>query len=87
MTFPLLIISLLTGPKVASLAEVASVRLPVLHRGRGGVQITSFEVYRPPRAAGGCASALGFVGVSPLMEHIAKPPVKKHIMGENEVRN
>ena len=58
VTLPLLILSLLTGPKVASLAEVASVRLPVLYRGRGGVQITSFEVYRPPRSAGGGLSAL-----------------------------
>ena len=49
--------------------------------------MTGFEVYRPPRAADGGASALGFVGVSPVMEHIAKTPVKKHLMGENEVRN
>ena len=69
VTFPLLIISLLTGPKVASLAEVASVRLPVLHRGRGGVQITSFEVYRPPRSAGGGPSALGAVGMTQLTDH------------------
>ena len=87
MTFPLLILSLLTGPKVASLADMATLRLPVLHRGPGGVLVTSFEVYRPPRAAGGGASALGFVGVDPLMEHIAKTPVKKLIMGRNEVRN
>ena len=48
--------------------------------------MTSFEVYRPPRAAGGGASVLGFVGASPLMEHIAKVPVKKLLMGRNETR-
>jgi len=36
VTFTKLILSLMTGPKVASLAEVAAVRLPVLHRGPGG---------------------------------------------------
>ena len=37
VTFTKLILSLLTGPKVASLAELAVVRLPVLDRGlRGG---------------------------------------------------
>ena len=69
VTLPLLILSLLTGPKVASLAEAASIRLPVLHRGRGGVQITSSEVYRPPRSADGGPSALGAVGLSPLTDH------------------
>ena len=43
VTFPKLILSLLTGPKVASLAEVAAVRLPVLHRGRGGVPKKSLQ--------------------------------------------
>ena len=65
VTLPLLILSLLTGPKVASLADMATLRLPVLHRGRGGVLVTSFEVYRPPRATGGGASALGVSGRAP----------------------
>ena len=69
VTLLLLIPSLLTGLKVASLAEVATVRHPVLHCGRGGVQITSFEVYRPLRSAGGGPSALGSVGESPLTDH------------------
>ena len=36
VTFPKLILSRMTGPKVASLAEVAKIRLPVLHSGREG---------------------------------------------------
>ena len=36
VTFPKLILSRMTGPKVVSLAEVAKIRLPVLHSGRGG---------------------------------------------------
>ena len=36
VTFPKLILSRMTGPKVVSLAEVAKIRLPVLHSGQGG---------------------------------------------------
>ena len=60
---------LLTGPKVASFAEAAAVRLPVLHRGRGGVLVTGFEVYRPLGSADGGTSALGGIVVSPLTDH------------------
>ena len=69
VTFPKLILSRMTGPKVVSLAEVAKIRLPVLHSGRGGVLVAGFEVYRPPRAAGGGPNALGGIGASPLSDH------------------
>ena len=69
VTFPVRILSRMTGPKDAILAEVAKVRLPVLHSGRGGVLLASFEVYWPPRSAGGGASALGGIGASPLSDH------------------
>ena len=36
VTFPVHMVSLMTGPKVASLADMATLRLPVLYRGRGG---------------------------------------------------
>ena len=72
VTLPLLIVSLLTGPKVASLAEVASVRLPVLHRGRGGLQRFRAEFYRPPRAAGSGPSVLGAAGRVPMAEQQSK---------------
>ena len=72
VTLPLLILSLLTGPNVASLAEVATVRHPVLHRGRGGLQRFRAVVYRPPRAAGSGPSMLGAARRVPVAEHQSK---------------
>ena len=72
VTLTLLILSLLTGPKVASFAEVATVRLPVLHRGRGGLQRFRAEFYRPPRAAGSGPSVLGAAGRVPMAEQQSK---------------
>ena len=43
VTCPKLILSRMTGPTVVSLAEVAKVRLPVLHSGRGGGPEDGFQ--------------------------------------------
>ena len=51
VTFPKLILSRMTGPKVVSLAEVATIRFPVLHSGPGGGPEDGFRGL--PAAEGG----------------------------------
>ena len=86
VTFPVHMVSLLTGPKVASLADMATLRLPVLHRGRGGVPITGFEVYRSPRSAGSGTSVLGAAGRPPTAEQQSKVWCKKVMLARYDVR-
>ena len=86
VTLPLLILSLMIGPKVASLAEVATVRHPVLHRGRGGLQRFRAEFYRPPRSAGSGPSVLGGGGWVLMAEQQSKIWVKKVMVARYKVR-
>ena len=86
VTFPIHIVSLLTGPTVASHADMATLRFPVLHRGRGGVPITGFEVYRSPRSAGSGTSVLGAVGWVPTADQQSKVWCKKVMMARYDVR-
>ena len=86
VTFPKLILSRMTGPKVVSLAEVAKIRLPVLHRGRGGLQRFRAEFYRPPRSAKSGPSVLGGGGWVPAAEQQSKVWGKKVMVARYEVR-
>ena len=86
VTFTKLIISLLTGPKVAGLAEVAKIRLPVLHRGRGRLQRFRAKFYQPPRSAGSGPNVLGAGGWVPMAEQQPKLLGKKVMVARYEVR-
>ena len=86
VTFPVHMVSLLTGPKVASLADMATLRLPVLHRGRGGVLRFRAEFYRSPRSTGSRTNVLGAAGRVAMAEQQSKLWVKKVFLARYDVR-